>query len=140
MNLEIIKKITLDFFKEFSENKDSMSNDIFKMWWLQNKNNYTAEEFENKDNILEHSNKIIFNRGEEKNRQYGPFSESIERAAKMASLLIIDKEITTEDFFKCMIALKTSRMAYNNKYDTMLDAIGYIAGLDNYLKEIRDEQ
>jgi hypothetical protein len=31
-----------------------------------------------------------------------------------------------------MIALKISRMAYNLKEDTLLDAIGYIAALNNF--------
>lgn len=83
--------------------------------------------------ILEESNDIIFKRSEEKKREYGPFSESIAKAARIATEMC-NKDITTEDFFKCMIALKISRMAYNHKHDTMLDAIGYIAGLDDYLK------
>jgi len=43
-----------------------------------------------------------------------------------------NKEITTEDFYKCVIALKMSRMAYNTKKDTMLDCVGYISALDSY--------
>ena len=44
-----------------------------------------------------------------------------------------NKEITTEDFYKCMIALKLSRLAYSNKKDTFLDAVGYIAALDSFV-------
>lgn len=82
-------------------------------------------------NILKKANDIINNRSEEKEREYGPFNESMKKAAIIASELC-NKTITTEDFFKCMIALKTSRMAYNLKEDTLLDAVGYIAALNNY--------
>ena len=64
-------------------------------------------------------------------RQYGHIDDSIAKAARVASELC-NKEITTEDFYKCMIALKVSRMAYNTKKDTMLDCVGYIAALDNF--------
>ena len=82
-------------------------------------------------NILEKSNEIIFGRKEEKERQYGPIDESIAKAARVASELT-GKDITTEDFYKCLIALKISRMAYNTKKDTMLDCVGYIAALDSF--------
>lgn len=82
-------------------------------------------------NILEKANDILFNRGEEKERQYGPIDESIIKAAVIASELC-NKEITAEDFYKCLIALKISRMAYNTKEDTMVDCVAYIAALDNY--------
>ena len=82
-------------------------------------------------NILEEANKIINLRSEEKEREYGPFKESMQKAALVASELC-NKKITTEDFYKCMIALKISRMAYNLKEDTLLDAVGYIAALNNF--------
>ena len=88
-------------------------------------------------NILKEANKIINERAEEKEREYGPFSESMNKAAIIASELC-NKNITTEDFYKCMIALKISRMAYNTKQDTMLDCVGYIAALDNF-KNLNDE-
>jgi len=84
-----------------------------------------------KENILLKANEIIFGRKEEKQRQYGPIDESISKAARMASEMC-NKEITTEDFYKCVIALKMSRMAYNTKKDTMLDCVGYISALDSY--------
>ena len=82
-------------------------------------------------NILEEANEIIFKRSEEKQRQYGPIDESIAKAARVATELC-GKKITTADFYKCLIALKISRMAYNVKYDTMLDCIGYIAAYENF--------
>lgn len=81
--------------------------------------------------ILEHANDIIYNRLEDKERQYGPMDENLAKCARIASEMC-NKEITTEDFYKCMIALKVGRMAFNTKYDTLLDACGYIAGLHNF--------
>lgn len=89
-------------------------------------------------NILEEAKKIMDERSEEKNREYGPFDESLERAALIASQLI-GKEISTIDFMKCMIALKISRMRYNIKEDTMLDAVAYIHGLNEYHKKLQAE-
>lgn len=85
-------------------------------------------------NILKKADDIINNRSEEKEREYGPFNESMCKAALFASELC-NKKITTEDFYKCMIALKISRMAYNLKEDTLLDAVGYIGALNNYNNE-----
>jgi hypothetical protein len=82
-------------------------------------------------NILKKAYEIIHDRQEEKQRQYGPFDESMAKAAVVASQLC-NKEITTEDFYKCMIALKISRMAYNLKEDTMLDAVAYISALNEF--------
>ncbi len=81
-------------------------------------------------NILKEADKIVNSRKEEKEREYGPFDESILKASIIASELC-NKEITKEDFYKCMIALKMSRMAYNTKEDTMLDSVAYIAALNN---------
>lgn len=86
-------------------------------------------------NILQESESIVFKRKSEKERQYGPFDESMERATKFFNLMVTDKELTTEDMFKCMIALKHSRLAYNSKHDTFLDMIGYVAGLQYYLSK-----
>jgi hypothetical protein len=85
-------------------------------------------------NILEKANEIIFHRSEEKERQYGPFTEGMHRASKIASGMT-GKEITTDDMFKCMVALKLSRESYKHKYDNLLDAIAYLAALNEYHNE-----
>ena len=81
--------------------------------------------------ILIEADEIINKRSQEKERQYGEFNKSMGKAALIASELT-NKKITTEDFYKCMIALKLSRLAYNTKRDTLLDAVAYIGGLDNF--------
>lgn len=84
------------------------------------------------------AHKIVNERAEEKEREYGPFDESMGKAARIASELT-NKDITTEDFYKCMLALKISRLAYNLKEDTILDAIAYTGALDNYNKNKSNE-
>jgi hypothetical protein len=85
-------------------------------------------------NILDEANRIVNERSEEKERNYGPFSEGMERAAKIASGMT-GKEFTAEDVFKILIALKLSRESYSHKRDNLLDCVAYLAALDNYLNE-----
>lgn len=82
-------------------------------------------------NILEKANEIVNLRKEEKERQYGPFEEGMERAAKIASGCT-GKDITPSDMYLMLVALKLSRQSYNHKEDNLLDAIGYLAVLNNY--------
>lgn len=83
-----------------------------------------------KKNILEIANEIVFTRAEEKERMYGPFEEGMAKAARIATELC-NKEITTQDVYHIMISLKLSRQAYNHKEDNLLDAIAYMASLNN---------
>jgi hypothetical protein len=80
-------------------------------------------------NILEKANEITFLRSEEKQRQYGPFKEGMEKAARIATELC-GKEITAIDITKCIIALKLSRECYNHKEDNLIDSLSYIAMLN----------
>jgi len=84
-------------------------------------------------NILEQANEIVNKRSEEKQRMYGPFSEGMERAAMIASGST-GKNITAEDMFLCLIALKLSRNSFNYKQDNLLDAVAYLGALDNFIK------
>ena len=83
-------------------------------------------------NILEKANEIVNTRSEEKERMYGPFEEGMEKAAKIASLMT-SREITTNDMYICMVALKMSRQSYSNKEDNLLDAVAYLGSLNNFL-------
>lgn len=86
-------------------------------------------------NILERANKIVNERSEEKERQYGPFSESMERAATLFNLMSPKNEfITTQGMYRALIALKLSREAYGHKEDNLLDAVAYIGALNNYIE------
>ena len=87
-----------------------------------------------KKSILKTADEIINNRSEEKERMYGPFSEGMERTAKIASGMT-GKDLVAEDIYAALIALKLSRHSYNYREDNLLDAVAYLGGLDNYIKE-----
>lgn len=82
-------------------------------------------------NVIKEADKIVHERSEEKERQYGPFNESIEKTARIASELT-NIPISPEIVFKVLIALKLSRMAYSDKQDSLLDCIAYIGALNDY--------
>lgn len=84
--------------------------------------------------ILTEAENIVNNRSEESDRQYGPFSEGMDRAA-MIFQGMTGIEVTGEHMFKALVALKFSRESYNHKRDNLLDAVAYIQGLENYINE-----
>jgi hypothetical protein len=88
-------------------------------------------------NILEQANKIVNKRSQEKEREYGPFSEGMERAA-MIVRGATGKHITAKDMYICLAALKLSRHSYNYKEDNLLDAVSYLGALNNYENESTD--
>ncbi len=90
-------------------------------------------------NILNEADKIVNERSQEISRQYGSFSEGMERAAKIASNMS-GKEITATDMFISMIALKLSRESFNHKTDNLLDCVAYIGALNNYLDELESKK
>ena len=69
-------------------------------------------------NILKEADKIVNKRAEEKERMYGPFSESMGKTALVATVLC-NKEITTEDVYLILTALKLSRHSYGCKDDSL---------------------
>lgn len=90
-------------------------------------------------NILEEANKIVNERSEEKERQYGPFIESMERAAQIFNLISPQNEkISTPGMYRAMIALKLSREAYSHKEDNLLDAVAYMGSLNDYMCALND--
>ena len=90
-------------------------------------------------NILKEANQIINERSEEKERQYGPFSEGMKRAAMIASGMS-GKEWTAHDMYIAMIALKFSRQSYNFKEDNLLDAAAYIGAWQNFIDEEKEKK
>ena len=83
-------------------------------------------------NILEKANEIVYLRSEEKSRQYGPFEEGMKRAATILSGMT-GEAIETSFMYKALIALKLSRESYNHKEDNLLDAIAYMASMNDFL-------
>ena len=84
-------------------------------------------------NILLEANNIINNRSEETNRQYGDFDTSMIRMSQIASAAT-GKDITPEDCYIIMVALKLSRQAHQHKEDNLLDAVGYLGALNNFIE------
>ena len=88
-------------------------------------------------NILHEANEIVNERSEEKERMYGPFSEGMERAAKIASGMS-GKDVSGHDMYIALIALKLSRQSYNHKQDNLMDACAYLGAWDNYIQEKKE--
>jgi len=86
-------------------------------------------------NILREADRIINERSEEKERQYGPMSETNRRAAVIASVMS-NKDIDVVDLYNMQIALKLARESWSHKQDNLLDAVAYLGGLNNYLEGI----
>ena len=81
--------------------------------------------------ILEEAHNIVNERSDEADRNYGPFTEGMERAAMIFNGMT-GHTVSGGDMFKALIALKLSRESYNHKKDNLLDAVAYIQGLENY--------
>ena len=87
-----------------------------------------------KKSILNEADGIVNDRSEEKDREYGPFSEGMDRAASIFNGMT-GLDITGKEMYMALIALKFSRESYNHKRDNLLDAVAYIQGLENYINE-----
>ena len=87
---------------------------------------------ENKS-ILQEALDIVEKRDQEKEREYGPFEEGMERAANIAAAAT-GKDITAEDMYMILVALKLSRQSYNHKRDNLLDAVAYLGALNKYME------
>ena len=90
-------------------------------------------------NILQKANEIVNKRSEEKERMYGPFAESMAKAAAIYNLMSPDNEqISSAGMYRAMIALKLSREAYHHKEDNLLDAVAYMGALNDHLETINN--
>lgn len=93
------------------------------------------------DNILKRADEIVNHRSEEKDRMYGPFIESMERAARIYNEISPSSEqISTQGMYRAMIALKLSREAFSHREDNLLDAAAYIGALNNYMEFIQHSE
>lgn len=86
-------------------------------------------------NILKKANKIVNKRSEEKERQYGNFDKSMELVARIFNAMTNDKfNVTAEEMYIAMIAMKFARQANRHKEDNLLDAVAYIGAWNNYIE------
>lgn len=88
-------------------------------------------EKEQEESLCQRAQRIVFDRTEETDRMYGPFSEGMDRAAAIFTASTGIK-IEGRHMYLAMVALKLSRESYNHKSDNLLDAIAYLQGLENY--------
>jgi|GEM_PF-571813 len=86
-------------------------------------------------NILDRANKIVNERAEEKERMYGPFDESMERATVIFNAMT-GLNVEPQVMYKALIALKLSREYYSHKEDNLLDACAFIGALNNYEEDL----
>ena len=92
-------------------------------------------------NILRRADEIVNHRSEERERQYGPFSECMERAANIFNAMSPKGEsITPEGMYRAMIAMKFAREANAHKEDNLLDALAYIGALNNYIESAYNDK
>jgi hypothetical protein len=85
-------------------------------------------------NILKQANEIVYERTEERTRQYGDFHSGMERASAIYSAMT-GKDADAVDMYKALIALKLSRESYNHKEDNLLDAVAYMASMNDYINK-----
>lgn len=83
------------------------------------------------ENILERANDIVNNQSEEKERQYGPFEDTMDHMRDIFNAMT-GLNLTTKHMYIAMIAMKFSRERHTHKTDNLLDAVAYIGSMDNY--------
>ena len=93
----------------------------------------TQEQKRHKSPLAE-ADKIVNHRRDERDREYGGFSKGMIKTAKIATELC-NKEITPDDAYKILMALKLSRFSHSPKFDSFVDLIGYAEGWYNYIQE-----
>lgn len=87
-------------------------------------------------NILHRADQIVNHRSEEKERQYGPFSECMDRATAIYNAMSPkDEQISSLGLYRALIALKLSREAYAHKEDNLLDACAYMGAMNHCLED-----
>jgi hypothetical protein len=86
-------------------------------------------------NVLEHASQILYERSEEKERQYGPFDKGLEITRDLANLMT-NSEMSLQQIYAVIIALKLSREAFAHKEDNVLDAIVYLAQYNDHMNRL----
>ena len=89
---------------------------------------YNADE--NKKSYTESAKTLIEN---DRQEQYGDPKENFNNIAKMWSV-ILNTEVTAKQVCLCMSSLKVCREAYKSKEDNIIDAIGYLALIEEIEK------
>lgn len=84
--------------------------------------------------ILDEAREIVIDRGDN-GRQYGSFTEGMERAALIMSGMT-GSNVDPKHMYYALLALKLSRESFHHKRDNLVDACGYLQGLEDYLNGV----
>jgi len=82
------------------------------------------------DSIALQAHRIVNERAEEKERQYGDFHKTMRRANDILKA-IMGIELPEQTMYFAMIAMKLSREGHAHKRDNLLDAMAYMQALEN---------
>ena len=92
-------------------------------------------------NILKKADEIVNQRSEEKERMYGPFTESMKRAAAIYNASSPENEqISVKGMYRALVALKLARESFSHREDNLLDAAAYIGALNNFIEEENNKE
>ena len=94
---------------------------------------------ENEKTILQEAHSIVNDRDEDKDRRYGNFDDCMGRTAALSTILT-GKELTADDIYNVLIALKLSRESHYHKRDNMVDLCGYVQGLHTHREKNRQPE
>ena len=99
----------------------------------------TSERRKPESTVLLKAFDIVYNRKDDSGlRPYGPFRQCMEKATAIFNAMVPSSTSMLEpkDMYYALIALKFAREAFEHKQDNLIDACGYIAGLDDYINEM----
>lgn len=82
-------------------------------------------------NILKEADRIINERSQEKEREYGPIDDNISLMVEIFNKITGNK-LSIEDGYLLLVCNKLARQSYKHKEDNLLDMVAYIGALNNY--------
>jgi len=88
-----------------------------------------------KKTILQKAQSIVYDRSQERTRQYGDIQQSMKKAAEIASS-ISNKSYSPDDIYIAIISIKLSRQAHAHKEDNLLDCVAYMSAYNDYLETV----
>lgn len=87
-------------------------------------------------NIFKDAESIVIGRTSDQAKEYGNFDDSMESQETIYACIENDKDSKIVKGYKRMLALKISRLKYNQKHDTLLDLVAYAGALDVHVNKV----
>lgn len=94
----------------------------------------------NKQTILQQAQGIVYDN--RVSRPYGPFSECMKAASRIFNEINPYSDTHTlepQEMYFALVALKLAREKFEHKTDNLVDICGYLAGLDDFIIELKAE-